>query len=170
MKKYLFKILSVSLAVWMVAITGGLHLYAHECGCCDVKEVSMINIEQCCGNDALVDVCCNGETERLASCCEEPHMFDLVDSNTCSTDGCCTISHSYLKFNETFTTAEKILLKSYPVLLKVVQVLNTDVLPENDFQKALFTCDSSPPGFTGKAFLIFTHTLKIPLSLQSPQI
>jgi hypothetical protein len=165
MKKYLFKVLSVSLAFWMVAITGGLHLYAHECGCCDVKEVSMVNIEQCCGSYAPVEVCCNDASEQLAPCCEGQYISDFVDSSTCSTDGCCTISHSYLKLDETFITAGKILVESYPVLLKVVQVLNTEVLPEKDLQKALFTCDSSPPGFTGKAFLIFTHSLKIPLTL-----
>ena len=67
----------------MVIITGGLHLYDHSCGCCNVQEISITNI---------------------------------------------------------------------------------------DFQKLLIIRNSSPPGFTGKAFLIFTHTLKIPLSYYSQSI
>ncbi len=164
MKKYLIKIFSVFLAVWMVTITGGLHLYAHECGCCDVQEVSVVNIDQCCSDDEVMEVCCDNEKVPESSCCEMRQITDVHESNICSTDNCCTVSHSYLKLDESFNVAGKILLESYPVLLKVVQVLNTETRPKNDFQSLTIINNSLPPGFTGRAFLIFTHTLKIPLS------
>lgn len=165
MKLYLFKILSVFLAVWMVAITGGVHLYAHECACCEVQEISVVDIEQCCGVDEDAEICCETEIEAMAPCCEEPQIADFVEGTSCSTDGCCTVSHSYLKLDESFSTAGKILLKSYQVLTSLVQVLNDDSLQDDGLQDISFISDSSPPGYTGKAFLIFTHTLKIPLPL-----
>jgi hypothetical protein len=165
MKKYLMKIFSLFLAIWMVTITGGLHLYAHTCACCDVQEVALTGIDACCSEKASDPVCCQTKQDRHTSCCKQTPATDLVPGPDCSTNNCCSVSHSYLKLDENFNTAENLVLKPFTVLPNLTRVFDPENNFDRDFQKLIATNNTSPPGFTGKAFLIFTHTLKVPLFL-----
>jgi|GEM_PF-2233879 len=165
MKKYLIKIFSVLLACWMVVITGGLHVYANDCSCCYTQEVSMLDIDSCCIDDDKIEACEADEKFNDISCCPDPGFIGInINTEDCKTDNCCTVSHKYYKLADSFQNSENILLKSVSLYTSLMQELNEDACIENDFHKLIFTHNTSPPGFTGKAFLIFTHTLKIPLT------
>ena len=149
----------------MVVITGGLHVYAHNCGCCDVQEISLNDFDECCTKNNHHQVCMEAEEGHTGSCCGQPPMIDLVEGNSCSTGNCCDVTHSYLKLDDSFNKAGNILLKSFPVFANLVQVINLEIVVEHYFQKLSTISNSSPPGFIGKSFLIFAHQLKIPISL-----
>ncbi len=165
MKKYLIKIFSVFLAVWMVTITGGLHIYGFACSFCDVQEMAITNFDQFCSEANPEGVCCEVEQDYQLSSCEQTPITDLIESKSCPNDNCCTVSHNYIKLDQSFNTTGSILLKSFPVLSVLVRVFDIENIAEQDVQDILAFSNSSPPGFTGKAFLIFTHNLKVPLSL-----
>ena len=165
MKKYLIKILSVILACWMVVITGGLHLYAHNCGCCDVQEISLNDFDECCTKNDYHQARTETEENHTNSCCGQSLMIDLVEGESCSTDNCCDVTHSYLKIDDSFNKAGNLMMKSFPVFAILIQLLKPEIVAEQYFQKLLTISNSSPHGFTGKLFLIFAHQLKIPISL-----
>ena len=165
MKKYLIKIFSIILAFWMVVITGGLHLYAHNCGCCDVQEISLNDFDECCTENDHQHACVEIEQGCSDPCCGQQTLMDLVEGESCSTDQCCDVTHNYLKLDDSFNKAANLLMKPPVVFANLIQVINPEIVDEQYFQKLLTVNNSSPPGFTGKLFLIFAHQLKIPVFL-----
>ncbi|OQX80145.1 MAG: hypothetical protein B6D64_03650 [Bacteroidetes bacterium 4484_276] len=164
MKKYLIKIFSITLALWMVVITGGLHFYVHYCGCCDVQEISLNDFDECCTGNDHQHTCVEAEAGCTDSCSGQQTLIDLVEGEGCPANNCCDVTHSYLKIDDSFDRAANLILKLFPVSANLTREINLEIAAEQYFQKLSTVNDSPPPGFTGKSFLIFAHRLKIPVS------
>jgi len=166
MKKYLKKILSILLAGWMVIITGGLHVFAHECDCCDEVEISVVQIDECCVENAHDMICHEEADEGQNNCCNP--LFDMVISNdhSCTENHCCSITHSYFRLDESFNKSTTNNIKTINLFVLPAQELDLELLVENENNKPVESLlFDKPPGFYGKAFLLFTQHLKIPISL-----
>lgn len=161
MNKILQKILAVVLSLVIVVSTSGLNLYGHFCGCCQINEVSVTAFGQnCC--DEKADHVCSTVNINDKPCCDSHERSSNNEAHQCSIDGCCTLTHEFLKVVENFDRPSTILTKvNVPEAPAVVFTLVFEEHIQQGEPLLVVNNSSPPPLLVGKDFVTFTHSFKI---------
>jgi hypothetical protein len=159
--KILQKILAVILSLVIVVSTSGLNLYGHFCGCCQIYEVSVTAFdENCC--DEKADHVCSTDNINDKPCCDRHEQSSNNEAHQCNIDGCCTLTHEFLKVVENFNRPSTILMKvNAPKAPAVVFTFEFDNNIQQGEPLRVINNSSPPPLFVGKEFVTFTHSFKI---------
>ena len=156
MIKLFNKILSVLLALVVLTATSGFRIYSHDCECCGIDEISIVEIEDCC-EGAHEAMACDLSHKQESACCT-----DVVQTvHDCEDAHCCEVESDFFKIRESFDKS-KIVTVNAPKLTNItLQIIDTEPLIEKINMGFLDISKDSPPKIPIRDFVIFSHTLKI---------
>lgn len=161
MKAAINRGLALFLAAWMVISTGGYSIYAHNCDCCGIEEISVLDFNDCCSHENTSQVC-DIDSRMAKSCCAD---VDTPKKEThehqCQSNGCCNISQNFFKLESSFDTARPYIVKSFVKLAGIIQVIDTEDTVINSYSEITDTADQGLKYLTGRTFVLFSHQLKI---------
>jgi hypothetical protein len=151
MRNILFKISVVFSALLLLLTTMGINVYSHDCSCCASSTIVIMEApDACCG-----DVATNETTPADVSAC---HITgDHQPNHKCHFD------HQFYKLDVSFTSP--VVAHMMPLMLSLNEIILPNQQPtvvEDTTKTTTQLLQHLPPKLVHRAFIIFTHSLKIP--------
>ncbi len=152
MRSILFKISVIFSALLLLVTTMGINVYSHDCTCCATSKIVIMEVP---------DSCCDGVAI--------PETHDPVEACTCHiTDDHqsghkCHFNHHYYKLDVSYTSP--VVAHVMPLMLSLNEIVLHEQQPtvvEDNTKNTLQLLQNLPPKIVHRAFIIFTHSLKIP--------
>lgn len=155
MFKLLQKILALILALVVLTTTTGFRIYSHDCDCCGTEEISLVEIQECCGESG--NATCDISHMKDADCCtgKEPIHHD------CKKSQCCSVDSDFYKFYQLFEKSKVLTVHTPNFENFPIQIIDTEPLVTKAITGFLDTSEDSPPRIPVREFVIFSHSLKI---------
>ena len=152
MRNLFFKISVIFSAVLLLIATMGINVYSHDCACCASSEITIMKApDQCCDDVAAPE---NHNPADACTC----HITESHQSGHK-----CHFNHHYHKLDVTFTSP--VVVDVMPMMLSLNAIILHEQQPivvEDTTKNILQLLQHLPPKLVHRAFIIFTHTLKIP--------
>ncbi|NCA86261.1 MAG: hypothetical protein EOM83_11920 [Clostridia bacterium] len=152
MRSILFKISVVFSALLLLIATMGVNIYSHDCTCCASSQIAIMEVpDECCEDVAA------SETYNQADAC----TCHITNSHQAGHK--CHFNHQYHKLVVNFTSP--VIAQLMPLMLSLNEIILHEQQPivvEDTTKNTLQLLQHLPPKLAHRAFIIFTHTLKIP--------
>jgi hypothetical protein len=152
MRKVLFKISVVFSALLLLLTTMGINVYSHDCTCCATSKITIVEAPDSCCDDIVVS-----ETHDPA----EASTCHISDSHQPGHK--CHFDHHYYKLDVSFISP--VAANMMPLMLSLNEIILHEQQPtvvEDTTKTTLQLLQHLPPKLVHRAFIIFTHSLKIP--------
>jgi hypothetical protein len=152
MRKILFKISVVFSALLLLLTTMGINVYSHDCTCCTTSKIAIMEVPDVCCGDVVVSKT-NTPVEACTSHITGNHQPDHK----------CHFNHQYYKLDVSFTSP--VAANMMPLMLSLNEIILPNQQPtvvEDTTKTTLQLLQHLPPKLVHRAFIIFTHSLKIP--------
>jgi len=152
MRSILFKISVIFSALLLLIATMGVNIYSHDCTCCASSQITIMKAPDACCDDVATS-----ETYNQADAC----TCHITDSHQHGHK--CHFNHHYHKLNVTFTSP--VVAHVMPIMLSPNEIILHEqqaVVVKDTTKNTLQLLQHLPPKLVHRAFIIFTHTLKIP--------
>jgi hypothetical protein len=156
MIKLFQKILSIVLALVVLATTSGFRIYTHDCDCCGTGEISLVEIDECCG-DAHDLTPCNVAHQSAGTCCPD----QASNVHDCEEAHCCVVDADFYKLQEVFEKSKVLKVNLAKIKNSPFSIIDTEPLVQKNNTVFLDISKESPPKIPIRDFVIFSHSLKI---------
>ena len=152
MRSILFKISVIFSALLLLIATMGVNIYSHDCTCCASSQITIMKAPDACCGDVAISKTNDPVEERTCHITDSHHSAHK-----------CHFDHRYYKLDVTFTSP--VVVDVMPMMLSLNAIILHEQQPivvEDTTKNILQLLQHLPPKLVHRAFIIFTHTLKIP--------